>query len=237
LIVLSVRNGRIFALMGWACFLLWLQVADQVPRYLGPRTAWIVPLGAVAFALAALAQVRFTAESPSARRPLGLREAAGIAAVLAPPLVALCMADATLGSLAASNKLGDRGIDVARLADSLRDGSGPIDFLVLRVADEDPAMARRRGIKPGRAVELTGFVYKRSEAPGRPMRLARFYMTCCVADSVAIDVPVFGARAFPVDTWLTVTGVLAKRDGHFVVYWAKATKIEPPKHPYLAFKL
>lgn len=240
MIALSVRNGRLVTLIGWAGFLVWLQLDDQVPRYLGPRTAWIVPVGAVALGLSAVAYLLWSAGSASARRPLRLAEALSLAAVLAPVVVALCFADATLGSLAASNKLGNRGIDVARLADSLRKHSGKIDFLVIRGADEDRAMARQRGIEPGKAVELTGFVYKPAVSAAAPVRLARFYITCCVADSVAIDVPVFGiagAASYPKDAWLTVTGILERRGGHLAVTDARATRVSAPKHPYLVFSV
>lgn len=234
MIRLDVRTGRVVVLIGWTAFLIWLQVAGQVPRYLGPRTAWIVPVGAAALGLSALAYLLFTTDSPSARRPLRRRDGLGLAAVMAPALVALCMSDATLGSLAAANKLGGRGIDVSRLAGSLRKGSGKIDFLLVRGADEDARLARERGIEPGAAVELKGFVYK----TGSPLRLARFYITCCVADSVAIDVPVYGlSTAYKRDTWLQVTGVLARRNGHLAVVGAQAERIAHPKHPYLVFKV
>lgn len=233
MISLDVRTGRIVTLGAWAAFLIWLQLADQVPRYLGSRTAWIVPVGGIALAFAAMAYAVFTVDSASARQALRRRDGFGLAAVLAPALVALCMSDATLGSLAAANKLGSRGIDVTQLAASLRKGSGKIDFVVIRGADEDPTLAKQRGIEPGAAVELTGFVYK----TGKPLRLARFYITCCVADSVAIDVPVYGLGAYPKDTWLNVTGFLARRDGHLVVTNAKASVTQPPKHPYLMLNL
>ncbi len=234
MIALDVRTGRIAVLGAWAAFLGWLIVDGQVPRYLGPRTAWIVPVGAATLTLAALAYARFTVASESARRPLRRREGLALAAVLAPALVALCLADATLGSLAAANKLGSRGIDASKLAGSLRSGSDKIDFLLVRGADEDPKLARQRGIEPGAAVTLKGFVYK----TGAPLRLARFYITCCVADSVAIDVPVYGLTGtYKRDTWLQVTGVLDKRKGHLAVVDAKATRIGHPKHPYLVFRV
>jgi uncharacterized repeat protein (TIGR03943 family) len=235
---LTARSGRLTVLVVWAAFLLWLQAADQVPRYLGPRTAWIVPVGGIALALAALGYARWTVRAPVASLALSLRESAGLAAVLAPVLVGLCMGNATLGSLAASNKLSSRGVDLSRLAGSLAKGSGKIDFLVIRGAEEDPDMARQRGIVPGTAVSLTGFVLTPAAADGAPLRLARFYMTCCVADSVAIDVPVYPVRngsAFPRDSWVQASGVLERRGDKLVVAGARLTPVDKPKHPYLWF--
>lgn len=227
MIALSVRNGRAAVLIAWAAFLVWLQVGGQVPRYLGPRTAWIVPAGAVLLTVAAAGYLRYT--DSAARRPLGRGEAFGLAAVLAPALAALALSDASLGALAASNKLGDRGIDVSRLAASVHEGSGRIDVLRLRLADEDPELARRYGVHPGVAVEVTGFVFE----TGPPLRLARFYYTCCVADALAVDVPVHGARRFPRDTWLKVRGFVGRRDGHLVIEGAAAERVPPPERPYL----
>jgi uncharacterized repeat protein (TIGR03943 family) len=238
-VTLSARTGRLLVLSAWAAFLVWLQVSGQVARYLGPRTAWLVPVGAAGLALAAVLYARSTADAPVARRPLGLREGAGLAALLAPALVALCLADATLGALAASNKLSSRGVDFSALAGSLGKGGADVDFLVIRGADEDPEVARERDITPGRAVSLTGFVLA-PPTGAKPLRLARFYITCCIADSVAIDVPVYLLHPAPglrKDAWLTVNGVLAKRGGHFVLDAATARHVRAPKKPYLLFRV
>ncbi len=237
---LTARSGRLAVLVAWTGFLAWLVLADQVPRYLGPRTAWIVPAGAVGLAVAAVAYARWTRSAPVARRALTVTETLRLSAVLAPILVGLVMSGATLGSLAAGNKLAGRGIDLTNLAGSLGRGGKPIDFLLVRGAQEDPKLARERGIEPGRAVELTGFVYRPAGGPGRPLRLARFYITCCVADSVAIDVPVYATRdasAYRRDAWLHVSGVLASRHGELVVEGARVGRVPKPKHPYKLFAL
>lgn len=74
----------------------------------------------------------------------------------------------------------------------------------------------------------------------RTLRVARFYITCCVADSVAIDVPVYGvagATGYGGNTWVTVTGILDRRAGHLAVISAKAASVAAPEHPYLVFKV
>jgi uncharacterized repeat protein (TIGR03943 family) len=238
-VTLSVRTGRLLALSAWAACLAWLQVSGQVARYLGPRTAWVVPVGALGLTLAAVLYARETVGSPVAGRGLGRREGAGLAALLAPALVVLCMADATLGSLAASNKLSSRGVDFSSLAGSLSHGGSDVDFLVIRGADEDPAVARARDITPGRPVSLTGFVLA-APGHGAPLRLARFYITCCIADSVAIDVPVYLVHPDPGlrrDQWLTVSGVLARRGRRFVLEAATARHVRQPRKPYLLFRV
>lgn len=159
--------------------------------------------------------------------------------VLAPAAVALCLSDATLGSLAASKKLSGRGVDFSRLADSLADGSRPVDFLAIRVADEDPTAARRRAIVPGRPVTVLGVVLREPSAGG-PVRLGRFYITCCVADSVVMDVAVYprpGQRPARKDAWLRATGVLDRRRGHLVIAEARIAPVPRPAHPYLPFNL
>ena len=97
---LSVRNARLVVLAAWSVCLIWLWASGEVMRYLGPRTAWVVSFGAVALSAATILYARAGAGTPDARRPLTIGEAAGLAALLVPVLIAFLMAHAALGSLA-----------------------------------------------------------------------------------------------------------------------------------------
>ena len=59
------------------------------------------------------------------------------------------MADAALGSLAASKKLTSRGIDVSRLADSLSKDASRSSVLALNIADHDDDFAVEKDLLPG----------------------------------------------------------------------------------------
>jgi uncharacterized membrane protein YcgQ (UPF0703/DUF1980 family) len=71
---------------------------------------------------------------------------------------------------------------------------------------------------------------------GRQFELARFYITCCVADAVPVGVPVetSGAR-YRKDDWLDVSATLAQRGKRYVLVARQIKHVKAPKDPYLSF--
>jgi uncharacterized repeat protein (TIGR03943 family) len=236
---LSVRSGRLVVLITWSAFLTWLYVEGEVARYLGPRTSWVVPFGAVVLIVATVAYGRLGAGSPDASRPLARGEAVGLAWLIVPALFGFAMADAALGSLAASKKLTSRGIDVTRLADSLSKDASRSSVLAVNIADHDDDFAVQKDLLPGRPITLDGFVLKAAGSNGGSFELARLYITCCVADSIPLTAkvePVVPVPSFARDDWVRVTGTLAREDGRLVVR-AERVRGEPrPSHPYLTYR-
>lgn len=235
---LSSRSGRLVVLTAWSLFFAWLAISGQVLRYLGPRTAWVVTFGAIALGGATLAYGYLSGRPGQRQRPLTLREAGGLAAVLAPVLVAMLLANASLGALAASRKLSSRGIDLASLAVSLSKDARYVSFLQLRAASDHPDVATQLEIHAGRQVNLLGFVSKAGVSPSAPFVVSRFYITCCIADAVPIGVTVYPAIAkggYPKDTWLSISGAVAKRGSAYVVEAESIKAVPQPKQPYLAF--
>jgi uncharacterized repeat protein (TIGR03943 family) len=236
---LSVRNVRLFVLVIWAGFFVWLWLSGQVLRYLGPRTSWVVTFGAITLAVLTVAYARSSAGAADSRRPIGARDAAGLLAMLAPILLAAMLSGSSLGALAASKKLTARGVDLASLAESLSSGAADVDFLQIKAAGDSPDEAETLGLSSGQQVDLTGFVMKPGSGPKTPFTLGRFYITCCVADAIPIGVtvdPTLADGGFPKDTWLEVTGALQKKGQAFVVDAERIEKIPQPDHPYLAFR-
>jgi uncharacterized repeat protein (TIGR03943 family) len=238
-VTLSVRTGRLVVLVTWSAFLTWLYVQGEVARYLGPRTSWVVPFGAVVLTAATIAYGRLGAGSADARRPLGRGEAAGLVWLLVPALIGFAMADAALGSLAASKKLTSRGIDVTRLADSLSKDASRSSVLALNIADHDEDFAVEKDLLPGRPITLDGFVLKTARHEGGSFELARLYITCCVADSIPLTAkvePVVPVPSFGRDDWVRIAGTLAREDGELVIR-AERVRAEPrPNHPYLTYR-
>jgi uncharacterized repeat protein (TIGR03943 family) len=235
-VTIDPRSVRALVLVAWSAFLLWLWVTGEVARYLGPRTQWVVPFGAVALTLVTVAYCRESSrrKGPVARIRTG--EALGLAALLLPIVAGAVLANAQLGALAASKKLGQRGIDLSALADlSVRDASHP-DFVQVNVAGHNPGFAKQSGLVNGRPVRLTGFVAGTS---GKRFELARFYITCCVADAVPVGVPVdaagSGRALYRKDDWLDVTGTLAQRGKRYVLVAREIRRVKAPKDPYLSF--
>jgi uncharacterized repeat protein (TIGR03943 family) len=233
---LDLRSIRAIGLAAWGALFGWLWLSGESVRYLGPRTQWVVPLGAIGLTLAAAGYLRSTRDMPSSRaRPL---ELAGLAALLIPILAAATLAHAQLGSLAASNKLSSRGIDPSALARLASRDASAVGFLQLNAAGRDAGLSRELGLKAGKPVQLTGFVSSKPDG-GHPFELSRFYITCCVADAVPVSVHVSKGtvRRLRVqrNDWLSVTGVLERGDREWVVRALRVEHVDAPSNPYLSF--
>jgi uncharacterized repeat protein (TIGR03943 family) len=228
---LDVRTIRALVLVAWAGLFTWLWASGESVRYLGPRTQWVVPVGALGLTLAAAGYLLATRRDQPVR--IGLREGFGLGALLVPILAAAVLANAQLGALAASNKLSSRGIDSSALARLAGKNAKQVGFLQLNAAGRHDDLTRQLGLSAGRSVELEGFVSQE----GRPFTLSRFYISCCVADAVPIGVHVMaghGAR-LKRDDWLDVTGVLSRGHREWVVRALAIRHIKPPSDPYLSF--
>jgi putative membrane protein len=233
---LDMRAVRSVGLVAWGLLFAWLWLSGESVRYLGPRTQWVVPLGAIGLTLAAIGYLRATRDAPSTRaRPL---ELAGVTALLVPILAAATLAHAQLGSLAASNKLSSRGIDPSALARLASKDARGIGFLQLNAAGRDAELSQELGLAAGKPVRLLGFVSS-EPAGGRPFELSRFYITCCVADAVPVSVHVTKGtvRSLRVskDDWLDVTGVLARGSREWIVRAVRVEHVDAPSNPYLSF--
>jgi uncharacterized repeat protein (TIGR03943 family) len=229
---LDRRSIRALALVAWASVFAWLWVSGESVRYLGPRTQWVVPVGALGLTLAAAGYLLTTRADTPAR--LGLREGLGLGALVLPVLAAAVLANAQLGALAASNKLSSRGIDSSALARLASRDAKHVGFLQLNAAGRDQGLTRELGLAEGRSVELTGFVSK----TGRPFTLSRFYITCCVADAVPIGVRVLPRKkdgGLERDDWIDVTGVLTRGHREWIVKALQIKHVKPPSDPYLSF--
>jgi len=233
---LDVRTGRLVATIAWAGLFGWLWLSGETVRYLGPRTQWVVPVGAIGLALAAAAYWAATRDDPPVR--LGARELAGLAGLLLPILAAAILAHAQLGALAASNKLSSRGIDSAALARLASRDASHIGFLQLNAAGRDARLSQELGLSQGSPVELSGFVSHEGSRQ-RPFELSRFYITCCVADAVPIGVHVSPGSALPGqlhrDDWIDVRGVLARGHREWIVRALRIDRMKAPSDPYLSF--
>ena len=229
----TVHAGILIAL---SLFFAWMWASQETLRYLGPRTSWLVPFGAIGLGLLALGAVQAARRDPDPA-PLGVREAAGLLALVLPMVMAFLLAHTQLGAQAASKKLASRGIDSSALSQLAAGHAGELDFLALSVAQKDRKFAAENGVTAGKDVRLLGFVSATPANAHAPFQLTRFYITCCVADSVPIGVTVLPAagRHGPVrkDQWLDVTGDLERRHGRLVVHAVRARAVPAPKHPYL----
>jgi uncharacterized repeat protein (TIGR03943 family) len=226
--MLKRRNAHTVVLAAWAAFFLVLWLTGAEDRYVGPRTQWIVPFGGLA-----LLVVAFLSRRARSTADLTLREGIGLACLLAPVLAVVLVPRAELGAYAAAHKSGDFFPRVAP-----RPPASPEDvtFLDIRLAEKDHRFAIAGGIHDGLRVRLRGIVTREGRAR---FELARFYITCCVADAMPVGLPVDAHALRPrlrhEDEWLDVTGRLSLRHGRYVLVADGERRVRAPSNPYLSF--
>ena len=221
-------------LAAWSGFFAYLWLSGKVLLYLGPRTSWVVTFGAITLSATTVAYSALS--SGDGERGVSRGEALGLASMLAPILVVMMLSNASLGALAASQKLSARGVDLDSLAEALAKDAAPLTFVEVKAASDSPEEAAKLDIRPGQQVSLTGFVMQAADSASGEFHLGRFYITCCVADAIPVWVPIYPTIAkgeFSKDTWLTVNGAIAERNGKLVVDAEQIERISQPSQPYL----
>ncbi|WP_216830471.1 TIGR03943 family putative permease subunit [Alkalihalobacterium elongatum] len=91
----------------------------------------------------------------------------------------------------------------------------------------------------GRELVITGFVYREEEFEDNQLVVARFAMTCCVADAAVYGTLVESdlATEYENDTWVHVSGTLDKTEynGYPIplIHLREITVIDEPEQPYV----
>lgn len=91
----------------------------------------------------------------------------------------------------------------------------------------------------GEPVTVIGFIYREPSFTDDQFMVARYTMSCCVADAFAVGMPVAfdGAADFETGTWVEITGYLQAQDfdGDFmpVIVPEAVTETDIPETPYL----
>lgn len=91
----------------------------------------------------------------------------------------------------------------------------------------------------GQPIETTGFVWRNADMPEGEFFVARFVVSCCSADGLAIYLPVKweGSAELPNDSWVRVSGTigLSEVQGQqaAVIQATEIVPIEQPAQPYL----
>lgn len=91
----------------------------------------------------------------------------------------------------------------------------------------------------GEKVDVSGFVYREPNIPAGQFMIARFTMSCCVADAsaLALFVETSDAEAYADGEWIQVTGAMQYRtvndNPHLVISATDITYIPLPEQPYL----
>ncbi|MBZ0297675.1 MAG: TIGR03943 family protein [Anaerolineae bacterium] len=89
----------------------------------------------------------------------------------------------------------------------------------------------------GQEADVAGFVYRDSSFPDNQFMVARFTISCCVADSTAVGLPVVWDEPLAEDTWVQILGRFQVEDFRGeqrpVLHPITVEQIEQPEHPYL----
>ncbi|WP_440603141.1 TIGR03943 family putative permease subunit [Bacillus sp. GB_SG_008] len=91
----------------------------------------------------------------------------------------------------------------------------------------------------GKEINFSGFVYRDTDVKGEQVVVARYGITCCIADATVYGMIVSGEGITKLqnETWVTITGTLDEttyRGALFpLVKVNKVEKIEAPKQPYV----
>ncbi|MGH2693589.1 MAG: TIGR03943 family putative permease subunit [Actinomycetota bacterium] len=222
-------KARAFVLGAWAAFFWWLWLTDEVTRYLGPRTYWVVVFGAISLTVATIAHLPLVRRSGA----LGRAEVLGAVTLLIPIAVVVMVPRPELGSLAASRKA--TGAAPARVV-YVPESSGEVSFREIDLASRSADYAATLGVSEGIEVELQGFVSGGEEEPIGAFKLARFYVSCCAADAIPYSVlvdPGSSSAGYERDSWLRIDGYLEQRGDVYVVVAERVRRTEEPSDPYL----
>ncbi len=231
------RNAARAGAMGlWSLVFAWLWLSGEMTRYLGPRTYWVAPFGAVA--LAGAAMVTAAGARRASDRALAARDWVRFGALLLPLVAMVAVPGAQLGSQAAANKA-PSGIlaGVAATAPGAP-ASGPIGFRDIYYAGQSESYALERAISDGMGVRLTGFVTHPPGIPEGVFALTRFYVSCCAADAIPYSVTVnppgpVVPSVYPDDRWLEIRGSLVQSDAGFTLTPHAISPTKAPDDPYL----
>jgi uncharacterized repeat protein (TIGR03943 family) len=225
------------ALLGVAAALLalmlFVRLADSGAATLVQR--WYEPVlvaTALVFALLAIVLGVGTLRSPGRWEPRPrTRDLLLGGALLAPVVLAIAYQPPPLGSASLS-----ANVDSARSASfgATAAQAAPLQRNVYQWAYEFAHASPAEVV--GQPVDVVGFVHRPAGTGPERFEVARFVVSCCVADARGYAVPVqwAGAAALTSDTWVRVRGHVAiGADGGMVVLARTVEQVDVPANPYV----
>jgi len=224
-------------------FLFLLMYNGKILFYINNRTAWLmIPAATVLFVIAEAFRRRSTGDSyvpdgECAGHTHHRTSWAALLLVTLPVVLGVLIPPQPLGALAMSNRKALSSAPAAHGDSQVALVPGGernvLDWIVAFQNSADLASFA------GQQAHVTGFVYRdEMDAPDEFM-VSRFIVTCCVADAVAVGLPVRwpGAETLALDQWVEVSGrfeLETMADETIpVIVAAEVVPIEPPGQPYL----
>jgi uncharacterized repeat protein (TIGR03943 family) len=234
-VIVTRRLVQALPPIAWSGFLAWLWLSGSVVRYVGARTSWVVPFGAVVLGLVGLAQLLRLRGHRQVAGGLRRSDLFGALVLVLPILAVLAAPTAELGAYAARQKAPlPPTQSTARRAVPVKHELSMSD---LHYATQYDDTASTVGAVPGTRVDIAGFVTHPSSGRPGTFAVTRFVIWCCIADAKAYSAQVDakGLRRFAYrdNVWVRVIGTTAQRGRRLIVRASTVTRIPRPRSPYL----
>lgn len=235
-------------LIGLSVYFAYVLVSGRLTYYIAASFEWLLYMGAALFLLLGLASAyRLLSVHGLVKHKNDVHNHAhdhshgapswGVLAVVALPLI--------LGTLIPARALGSDAVGTINtqlganttLTNTVFNidplNRNVLDWLRVFGAVDDYAELS------GQPADLIGFVYREPSFGANEFMVARFTISCCVADSSALGVPAVydGAADIATDRWVRVLGTFEVRpfrdDEVPVLMVTSLETVEQPEHPYL----
>ncbi len=236
----SLKTGVLFAL---ALYFLYVALSGNSAYYINERLSWLVWLAAALFALLGAGSAFGLLSRREQTNAIALMSGgehtritwSGLAIVAVPLLLGTLLPAQPLDANAVGGSISTSAVTAGTASTIERDPASWTVLDWLRSFNSSLDLSEFNG----RQATLIGFVYKEPTFAEDTFMLARFTVSCCVADASAIGVPVVWADAAQIEqsTWLRVEGAFqlgAFRGDDVPLLQASSVEVVPqPEHPYL----
>jgi len=232
----TIAAGKFLIVLGMGCYLLWLILTGNLNNYINQRFAWLVYVGAGVFFLLAAVQFGQAWRSGAAQCHHEHYAIGGdiLLIVAFPLLLALLIPARPLGIEAVNGGVSMNSVGVASEAFS----RSPLDRNILDWLREFERAPTPAAFNDSPA-DVVGFVYREPHFEAAQFMVARFTMSCCVADAFPIGMPAQWAAAteYEAGAWLRLRGSLQAGDfaGEFlpILHVETIERVDEPAQPYL----
>ena len=239
------QDGQAWAktliLIGLAAYFGWVIASGNLSNYINERFSWLSYVAVAIFALLgignAIETLRRRTSELSVIQPAGSEVITwrGILVVAVPLVLGTLIPSRPLGAESVSGNLSTNAVATSNMTAFTTDPLtwNVLDWLRAFHSAEDVTSFN------GREADVVGFVYREADFPEDTFMVARFTVSCCVADAGAIGLPVVWPDApnYVQDTWVRVTGsfeVSEFRGDKLPILKAAAVEVvTQPDHPYL----
>jgi uncharacterized repeat protein (TIGR03943 family) len=225
------RIASALAIGMWAGLFWFVWVSGRTSLYLGSRTNWVVPVGAVILTLVLIG--RLASLRVEQVEPIRARDSWTLAVIALPVVILMSIPATSLGAFAVSRRasLASGGFASGEAIPA----EGDLSLVNVGSALINRDSMRSLVARAGSTSSFTGFVDREPGQPANEFLLSRFLISCCIADALSIQVRVVNAPPgeFKADEWVRATGKLYPLSREVILDATTVEKVAKPHHPYL----